>query len=85
MRNWKIGDRVADMHDGLSEFPHTVTKNIEIIAPNPSQFIESIIDRPPLNKLVYVIGENRSTGDIQAAYTYDGLRIGFIEFNPEEK
>ena len=85
MRNWKIGDRVADMHEGLSEFPHKVTKIIEINNPNPSQFIESIIDRPPLNKLVYVIGENRYTGDIQAAYTYDGLWTGFIEFNPEEK
>ena len=85
MRNWKIGDRVADMHNGLSEFPHKVTKIIEINNQNPSHFIESIIDRPPLNKLAYVIGENRYTGDIQAAYTYDGLWTGFFEFNPEEK
>lgn len=80
----QIGTIICDMHDGFSGIK--ATKHVVIETDRSFEMLQSLCEskgiEAPHNKLAIVTGESRS-GDLQAAYSFDGVRFGVIEFEVE--
>ena len=89
----QIGNSVCDMHDRLTvPEGYEVMKSYHVDVVGGHQLIENtVLQRTKnlgymyMNKYLVVIGTDGDTGDIIAAYSYDGRRLGFYHFRTVEE
>jgi thymidylate synthase len=81
------GEALYDMHDGYvpmftdrkGRAWRVIRKSLQVLQTDKgSQIIQEITGEPYTNKTLVALNDGSHEQDIQAAYSYDGLRFGIM-------
>jgi hypothetical protein len=79
---YMVGNVLCDMHDGFRFLPDNleVVSHIRWYDGKATEKVTALAGKHPGNKFLVVVGETVAyDGNIVAAYSYDGSRMGVVE------